>query len=126
MRHTRALPLTLRRRDAAAACLGLVVAVLFLLSNAPGIGAGLLCACGVWLITRARAVAHAGAAGRHAQLRGVLAVAKTILILAIYGAVVYALFVVRADAPRLRVGVIASVALAGLAFLLSRESSTRP
>jgi hypothetical protein len=115
------LPVRVMRWEAAAACVGVALAMPFLFSNVSGIGVGLLFACALWVVARVRIVERPGAPGRYARLRGALGLTKVLLIFGVYGAVVYGLFIVHVDAPRLRVGVIADVALAGLAFLLLRE-----
>jgi hypothetical protein len=115
------IPLRVKGWEGVAGLIGVAFALIFVFSNASGIGFGLLCACGLWFLARVQIIERAGAAGRYARLRGLLGVAKTVLLLGIYAAVAYGLVIVHSDARRLRVGLVAEFALAGLAFLLLRE-----
>jgi Nuclease-related domain len=110
-----------KRWEVGAACLGVAFALIFVFSNAWGIGVGLLCAAALWLLTRVEIVEKAGAPGRYAAVRGRLGLAKLILLLGVYAAVMYGLVIAHRDASGLRVGVVASFALAGLAFMLLGE-----
>jgi len=100
---------------------GVAFALIFLFSNAWGIGVGLLCADALWLLTRVEIVERAGAPGRYASVRGHLGLAKLVLLFGVYAAVMYGLVIAHRDASGLRVGVVASFALAGLAFMLLGE-----
>ena len=111
----------LKAWEMAAALLGVAFALIFLFSNAWGIGFGLLCADALWLLTRIEIVEKAGAPGRYASLRGRLGLAKLVLLVGVYAAVFYGLIVVQKDGSNLRIGVIADFALAGLAFMLLGE-----
>jgi hypothetical protein len=107
--------------EVAVGALGALFACIFVFSNVAGVGVGLLCADILWLLTRVEIVEKPGRAGRYASLRGRLGLLKVVLIAGIYVAVIYGIVIVDHDAKKTRVGIVASFALAGLAFLLLGE-----
>src|SRR5215218_9033469 len=60
----------LRAWEIAAGFVGVAFALIFLFSNAWGIGVGLLCADALWLLTRIEIVEKTGRPGRYASVRG--------------------------------------------------------
>jgi hypothetical protein len=113
----------LRSWEVGVALIGAAFALIFLASNTWGVGIGLLCADALWLLTRVRIVELPGRPGRYATLRGRLGLVKLILLLGVYAAVIYGIVIVQADGPNLRIGVVASFALVGLAFMLLNEAT---
>jgi len=104
------------------ACIALAVALVFVFSNVWGLGIALVSADALWLLTRVEIHERHAQPGRYATLRGRLGVTRLALILVIYAAVFYALYIVRNDlSPNARVAVIANLALAGFAFMLLGE-----
>src|SRR5688572_32703999 len=100
----------LKRWEVSAALVGVAFALIFVFSNVWGIGAGLLCAVALWLLTRIEIVEKTGRPGRYASLQGRLGLAKVLLLLGVYATVFYGLVIVQKDGPKLRIGVIASFA----------------
>ncbi|SRR6266511_1075641 len=107
--------------EIAVAVVGALFACIFVFSNVSGVGLGLLCADVLWLLTRVEIVEKPGGPGRYATLRGRLGLVKVVFIAGIYSAVIYGTVIVHHDAKKTRVGIVASFALAGLAFLLLGE-----
>jgi hypothetical protein len=102
--------------------IGALFSAIFILSNIWGVGVALLCADILWLLTRVEIVERQAAAGRYATLRGRLGVGRLVLVVTIYGAVIYGWTILRDDhAEKTRVGVVALFALAGLGFFLLGE-----
>ncbi len=114
--------MTLKTWEIGVGVLGGLFALLYLSSNVSEIGIALICADLVWLLTRVEIQNKPGPAGRYATLRGRLGLIKLVLLIGVEAAVIYGSFVIRWDhETKLRVGAIASFALAGLAFLLLGE-----
>jgi hypothetical protein len=105
-----------------ACAVGGLFAALFLFSNASGIGFGLLAADLLWVLTRIEILPNHEEAGHYTTLRGRLAVMKLALLLAIYAAAVWGIFVIKHDfGTKARATVIADFAIAGLCFMLTGE-----
>ena len=84
--------MTLRVWEVTLGMLAALFAVVFLLGSAPVIGAALLLADAVWLVTRISVKPVLSEPGRHARMRGRLGLVKLTLILGIYAAVAVAAF----------------------------------
>jgi hypothetical protein len=113
---------SLRVWEIAAALLGVAFAVLFVFSNISGLGFALLAADALWILTRIEIVERHDQPGRYTTLRGRLGIVKLVLLMGIYTAAVWGLFMIRHDlGNKTRAGVIADFAIAGLCFMLLGE-----
>lgn len=114
--------MTLRVWEIVTAVLGAAFAAIFIFSNASGLGFALLAADGLWVVTRLRIEERHDQAGRYATLRGRLGLAKVILLLLIYAAAVWGLFVIKDDVGgKARATIVAAFAVAGLCYFLLTE-----
>ncbi len=112
----------LKPGENALGALGVAFATIFLLSNTSGLGVGLLAADLLWLLTRLEIIESHETPGRYTTIRGRLGVTKLILLLAIYGATIYGIFVIQHDfGTKARATAIAEFGLAGLCFMLLGE-----
>jgi len=116
------LPVRLKPWEITLACIGGAFAGIFLLSNASGVGFGLLAAVLLWVITRIEILENWDEPGHYTAARGRLAVLKLVLLFGIYGTAFYGLLVIQHDfGSKARATVIASFAIAGLCFMLAAE-----
>jgi hypothetical protein len=114
--------MTVKRWERGLFGIGALLACVFVVSNVWGLGVALLCADALWLLTRVQIVETPGGPGRYATLRGRLGLIRLTLILLIYLAVIYGIYLVHHDLnARARVALVAYSALVGLAFMLSGE-----
>jgi hypothetical protein len=105
-----------------AAGIGVAFAAIFLFSNASGLGFGLLAAVLLWVLTRIEILENYDEPGHYTAARGRLGVLELVLLLGIYGAAVYGLFVIQHDfGSKARATVIAEFAILGLCFMLAAE-----
>lgn len=112
----------LKRWEIAVAFVGVAFAVVFVFSNTSGLGFALLAADALWVVTRIEIVERHDHAGRYTTLRGRLGVVKLVLLMGIYAAAVWGLFMIRHDlGGKARAGVIGDFAIAGLCFMLLGE-----
>ena len=101
---------------------GVAFAAIFLLSNASGVGFGLLAAVLLWVLTWIEILENYDEPGHYTAARGRLGILKLVLLLGIYGASAYGLFVIQHDfGSKARSTVIAEFAIAGLCFMLAAE-----
>lgn len=108
--------------EIAAACIGVAFAAIFLFSNASGLGFGLLAAVLLWVLTRIEILENHEVPGHYTAARGRLGVLKLVLLLGIYGAAVYGIFIVQHDfGSKARATVIAEFAIFGLCVMLAAE-----
>jgi hypothetical protein len=116
------LPVRLKPWEITLACIGGAFAGIFLLSNASGVGFGLLAAVLLWVITRIEILEKRDEPGHYTAARGRLAVLKLVLLFGIYGTAFYGLLVIQHEVgSKARATVIASFAIAGLCFILAAE-----
>jgi hypothetical protein len=102
--------------------LAIAFAAIFLLSNASELGLALLAATLLWIVTRVEILENHERPGHYTTIRGRLGVTKLVLLLVIYGAAIYGIFVIQHDfGSKARATVIAEFAIAGLCFMLLAE-----
>jgi hypothetical protein len=112
----------LKRWEAVTGCIGAAFAVLFVFGNTSGLGFALLAADALWVLTRIEIVERLDQPGRYTALRGRLGIVKLVLLMGIYGAAIWGLFIIRGDlGAKARAGVIGDFAIAGLCFMLLGE-----
>jgi len=112
----------LKRSDAAVAAVGVLFSLTFMLSNVSELGYALLSADVLWMLTRVEIQERHDRPGYYTTLRGRIGVARLLLLGVIYGASVYALFVIKNDiGPKARATVLADFGIAGLCFMLLGE-----
>jgi hypothetical protein len=89
--------LTLHRWEIGVATLGVLFALIYLLSNTWGVGLAALCADALWVLTRVDIGERPGAPGRYATLRGRLGLVRLACLLGVYVFFFYGLRIVRED-----------------------------
>jgi hypothetical protein len=105
-----------------AALLGVAFAAVFVFGNTSGLGLALLAADALWILTRIEIVERHDWPGRYTTLRGRLGVVKLVLLMGIYAAAMWGIYMIRHDlGDKTRAGVIADFAIAGLCFMLLGE-----